>query len=907
MPTSNSEKHISDRLKEFLQRKAVKISLKYKKRDPGQQKKFFQRKAVKISLALSLLPVIAITAFLIHYYFIFDAAIEAKLGKRLSLAATKFYAAPVVLYPGKQLSLAELESRLPRLGYEEDSGIPEVSYYRTESDSQILVYNDPSVPVDSDRRVEITFDENGIRFIRDRSDQKDIEKFSLKPGMLSNAIGKNREKRRYVSYREIPEVLINAVVAAEDRRFFSHGGIDPIRILQALIIDIRAGDTIQGASTLTQQFVKNYFLTPERTWRRKFADAYMSVLLEQRLSKNEIFELYSNEIYLGQMGSFSIIGFGQAAEAFFGKGIQDLTLEEAATLAGIIPAPNRHTPLRYPDRAKKRRDQVLDLMAEYRMIKPSERDEAKAKPVTVQPSAALNSSDAPYFVDYVQDQMIDEYGDANLAISKYKVYTTLNSDLQEAAFESVKAGIADMDTYFSELEEPIQPGTVQASLIAVDPRNGHILAMVGGRDYGISQYNRIIQAMRQPGSIFKPFVYTAALETAYNNSLNPLTTASTVLDEKTPFTFENLEYAPKNFAESYLGQVTLRQAITRSLNIATIKYAEKVGFEAIVEVAHRLGLGEQVQPYPAIAIGSFETTMMEMARAYTAFANGGLLSELTPILEIYDDDGIQVFVDESEAKRVLTPEISFLTTSLLQSVLNNGTGAGARSQGFRLPAAGKTGTSHDGWFAGYTPELLCIVWVGFDDNRELNLAGSRSALPIWTEFMKRAIPIVPLGGDSFPTPEGIVGVEIDPSTGLLATEHCLQRQKEYFIKGTEPTIYCYGNNYERSTESNAPVSIYSSPSDETGWEIYDSEESRIPGSVYAPPVNEEEWEIDGFEENRMPGSMDAPPVNEEEWEIDGTEENRLPGSMDAPPVNEEEWEIYVPADNKIEELGKPNE
>ena len=817
-------------------------SSKSQKSKSNRKRKLFQPKTVKIALALLLLPAIGIAAFLIRYYFVFDAAIEAKLGKRLSLAATKFYAAPVVLFPGKQMSPAELGSRLRRYGYEEDAGIQGASYYRTESENQILVYNDPSVPVDPDRLIEITFGQNRIRSIKDRSNREKIDKFSLKPGLLSNAIGENREKRRYVTYREIPEVLINAVVAGEDRRFFSHSGVDPIRIVEALIVDIRAGDTVQGASTLTQQFVKNYFLTPERTWRRKFADAYMSILLERRLSKEEIFELYSNEVYLGQMGSFSIIGFGQAAEAFFNKCIQDLTLEEAATLAGIIPAPNRNTPLRYKDRAKARRDLVLDQMAEYRMITPGARDEAKAKPVVVQPSAFLNSSDAPYFVDYVQDQVVEKFGDANMAISKYKVYTTLNSDLQEAAFESLKTGLADLDKYFSELEDPIPPGTVQASLLAVDPGNGHILAMVGGRDYGISQYNRIIQAMRQPGSIFKPFVYTAALETAYS-SLNPLTTVSTILDEPTPFTFENLEYAPKNFNESYLGQVTLRQAITKSLNIATIKYAEKVGFEAVVEVAHRLELGEQVQAYPAVAIGSFETTLMDMARAYTAFANGGMLSELTPISEIDDDDGKQVFVGRSEPKRVLTPEISFLTTSLLQSVINKGTGAGARSRGFRLPAAGKTGTSHDGWFAGYTPDLLCIVWVGFDDNRELNLAGSRSALPIWTEFMKRATPLVPLSGDSFPIPEGIVEVEIDPSTGLLATRHCLQREMEYFIKGTEPTIYCYGNNYERSTGSSTPVSIYSSPSNETGWEDDSSENSSAPVIMYSSPSSEDEWEM----------------------------------------------------------------
>lgn len=825
------------------------------------------RKAVKYILLVSLIPAIAITAFLVRYYYIFDAAIEAKLGKRLSPAATRFYAAPVTLYPGKQMSFDDLQSRLIRLGYVEDAGMAGISYYRAEPENRLLIYNAPSVPIDPDRLVEVACDDNAILTIKDQSDWKELESFSLKPGMISNAIGENREKRRYVSYGDMPKVLINAVLAAEDRRFFSHSGIDPIRIFQALIVDIRAGDTVQGASTLTQQFVKNYFLTQERTWRRKFADAYMSILLEQRLSKEEIFELYCNEVYLGQMGSFSIMGFGQAADAFFDKSVQELTLEEAATLAGLIPAPNRFMPLRHRDRAKARRDLVLDLMAEYRFIKPSERDEAKAKPLVVQPSAALNSSDAPYFVDYVQDKVTEAFGDANLATAKYRVYTTLDSDLQEAAFEAVQNGVEELDKYFSEQEDPIPPGTVQASLIAVDPRNGHILAMIGGRDYGISQYNRIIQAQRQPGSIFKPFVYTAALETAYS-SLKPLTPVSTVNDQPTPFTFDNIEYAPKNFNDSYMGQVTMRQAITKSLNNATIMFAESVGFEKIVEVAHRLELGDQVQSYPAMAIGSFETTLMEMARAYTAFANNGLLSELTSITEIYNNDNKLVFESQTEPRRVLTPEISFLTTSLLQSVINNGTGAGARSRGFRLPAAGKTGTSHDGWFAGYTPDMLCIVWVGFDDNSELKLAGSRSALPIWTEFMKRATILRPLSGKNFTVPDGIVEVTIDPSTGMLATERCLQQQKEYFIKGTEPTIYCYGNNYERSIDSSAPISIYSSPSDEPEWDLDSSEDESPDSTIQSSPSPEEEWDIPARDTAPSPENSYGSPVKEIIWDVD---------------------------------------
>jgi penicillin-binding protein 1B len=786
---------------------------KPKRRAPKSGKKSGRATFIKILLLLAVIPLIAAAAFLIRYYYIFDGTIEAKLGRRFRLAETRIFAAPTVLHPGKALACADLEARIRRLGYLEAEKAQGASSYRRENTGHLMVFNDSDVPVDSDRRVEIACSGKSIRSITDMTTRVELRQFSLKPELLSNAIDRNREKRRVVTYREIPQVLIDAVLAAEDRRFFSHSGIDPIRIFKALIVDVRERDIAQGASTLTQQFVKNYFLTPERTWQRKFADAYMSILLEKRLSKEQIFELYSNEVYLGQSGSFSIVGFGEAAETFFDKRLKDLTLGEAATLAGIITAPNRHTPLRYPDRASVRRNLVLDAMADYAMITPKERDEAKSQPLAVKPTSILNYSDAPYFVDYVQDQLIAEYGDEALAREKFRVFTTLNTDLQQAAFESMQVGLKELDAYFAKRKNPVPTGTVQASLIAVDPRTGQILAMLGGRNYGASQFNRITQSKRQPGSIFKPFVYAAALETAYN-SPTPLTTASTVLDQPTQFTFDDLEYEPQNFKQEYLGQVTMRQAITKSLNIATIKLAEKVGFEKVAELALRLGLNEKIKPYPAMAIGSFEITPLEMVRAYTAFANRGLLSGLTAVLQIRDSGGKHVVTAESKPKQVLTPQIAFLVTSLLQSVINNGTGAGARDRGFTLPAAGKTGTSHDGWFAGYTPELLCIVWIGFDDNRELGLSGSQSALPIWAEFMKRAVPLRPLQGETFAVPEDVPEVEIDPSTGLLATERCLQRINEYFIKGTEPTLQCFGNNYEQAVGRAAPVSIYATPSKE---------------------------------------------------------------------------------------------
>jgi penicillin-binding protein 1B len=523
----------------------------------------------------------------------------------------------------------------------------------------------------------------------------------------------------------------------------------------------------------------------------------MSILLEQRLSKEEIFELYANEVYLGQRGSFSIVGFGEAAEAFFDKNIMNVTLGEAAALAGIITAPNRYSPLRYPERAQQRRDLVLDLMADYEMITPQQQKEAKEQPLSIKPSNILNYSDAPYFVDYLQDILVERLGDVSLSRSQYRVYTTLDMDLQQAAFESTRDEILLLDEHFADGKRAVDPGTVQASLIAVDPRNGEVLAMVGGRNYGVSQYNRITQSKRQPGSIFKPFVYAAALETAETSS-TPLTPATPLLDEPTPFEFDDLLYEPKNFKDEYLGRVTMRQAIMKSLNNATILLAEKVGFSPIVKLAHRLGLNEAIKPYPAMAIGAFEVTPLEMVRAYTAFANQGILSPLVSIRDVRDKQGGSVeIVPDVKTERVLSPQVAFMLTSLLQSVMNEGTGSGVRAAGFSLPAAGKTGTSRDGWFAGYTPDLLCIVWVGFDDNRELNLSGAQSALPIWASFMKRAATLRPLSGEEFSVPEGISQVEIDPTTGLLATDSCLERELEYYIKGTEPVIYCYGNSYER--------------------------------------------------------------------------------------------------------------
>jgi penicillin-binding protein 1B len=766
--------------------------------------------ALKLVAVLVLIPAIVLGAFLIYYYYVFNREITAKLGHAGEFAETQIFSAPAVIYPGKPVSLSDFTARLRRLGYFDRNLSADASQsgYRLDKNNRLTLVNESSLPEDPGRTVEIQWIGGKIRSIVEPSSGKELEQFSLKPALVSNVINsKTREKRRHVGYRDLSKNLVDAVLAAEARRFFSHRGVDPIRILKAAYIDIRRGENVQGASTLTQQFVKQYFLSPERTWRRKLTDAYMAILLEQRYSKEQIFELYANEVYLGQRGSFSIVGFGEAAEALFDKNIGNLTLGEAATLAGMIPAPNRYTPLRYPERARQRRNLVLDRMTEYDMITPKERDDAKTQALGVKPSNIFNYSDAPYFVDYLQDILAEQLDRLAPGHAQYRIYTTLDMDLQQAAFESVREVMVKLDDYFAKGKRSIPPGTVQSSLIAVDPRNGRVLAMVGGRDYGASQFNRITQSKRQPGSIFKPFVYTAALETAEYSS-RPLTAASMVLDQPTQFEFENLLYEPRNFKDEYLGQVSMRQAITRSLNVATIKFAQKVGYQKVVDLAHRLGLNEAIKPYPAMAIGSFEVTPLEMVRAYTAFANEGMLTELGPVVAILDQANKRVLAPETKSQRVLSPQLAYMTTSLLESVINEGTGAGARAAGFVLPAAGKTGTSRDGWFAGYTPDLLCIVWVGFDDNRELNLQGSLSALPIWASFMKKAAALKPLRGERFPVPEGITEADIDPTTGLLATDQCPAHRLEFFLKGSEPVISCLGDDYDQIGGN--PRSIYAS-------------------------------------------------------------------------------------------------
>jgi penicillin-binding protein 1B len=578
------------------------------------------------------------------------------------------------------------------------------------------------------------------------------------------------------------------VLAIEDRRFYDHPGVDPIGVAGAMIRNV-FGDKeyLAGGSTITQQLVKNTFLTPEKTPLRKMTEGLMSVVLERRLSKDQILQLYLNDVSLGQRGSFAIHGVGEAARLFFGKDVSNLNLVEAATIAGVIQSPSRLSPFRNAERAKERRNVVLHAMADAGFISTDAAARAGREPMQL--VARALDAEAPYFVDLVAQELQERH--RAVATGAIDVYSTVDLHLQRLAHEAIRDGLTRVD----ELLAKRRRQRAQAALIAIDPRTGEILALVGGRTYNQSQFNRATSAKRQPGSVFKPFVYLAAFERAQAEGLSDVTPASLVLDEPTSFSFNDQPWTPGNYEGEYDGEITLRRALALSRNIATIKVAESAGYDKVAALWKKIGAGTPPRAYPSIALGVFEATPYEIAMAYTIFPSGGVLRPLRSVTRVVRD-GKDLPVEVPQARTIARRDTTFLVTNMMRSVINEGTGAGARAAGFALDAAGKSGTTNDlrdAWFVGFTPELLTVVWVGLDDNQPLGLSGTQAALPIWTNFMKRALSGYPSTG--FGAPEGIVFADIDRDTGKIAAGGCPRTFREAFLEGTEPTEICHLHSF----------------------------------------------------------------------------------------------------------------
>ncbi|MGH9159572.1 MAG: PBP1A family penicillin-binding protein [Vicinamibacteraceae bacterium] len=609
---------------------------------------------------------------------------------------------------------------------------------------------------------------------------------TLDAPLLTAVAGGSREKRRQVPLAQIPLRMQQAVLAIEDRRFYAHPGFDVVRTIGAAVTNVR-GDRpyLVGASTLTQQLVKNSFLTPEKSYWRKLHEAVLSVVLERRLRKQAILELYLNDVYLGQRGSFAIHGVAEASRIFFGKDVANISLSEAATIAGVIQSPNYYSPFRHRERARARRNTVLRAMVDAGFITPDVGERAAAEPLIVRVRAL--DAEAPYFVDYVMRLVGGQL--TSPSARGITIHTTLDLHLQRLAQEAVASGLERVDRVLA--RRRTRRGGAQAALVAVDPRTGDILALVGGRWYNTSQYNRAVSARRQPGSIFKPFVYLAAFERARLERRTDLTPATIVIDEPTTFVDGDKTWTPANYENEYDGPITLRRALARSRNVATIKVAEMAGYDRVAELWRRVGTRASPRPYPAITLGVFEVTPLEIAEAYTLFANRGEVRPLRAVDRLVVDNREIQAPREPRTRAVASPQATFLVTSMMRSVLDEGTGAAARAAGFRLDAAAKSGTTNDlrdAWFVGFTPELLTVVWVGLDDNTPVGLSGSSAALPIWTRFMQRALS----GHESasFPVPDGLAFADIDPDTGERAGPLCPTRINEVFLEGTEPRTIC---------------------------------------------------------------------------------------------------------------------
>jgi len=744
-----------------------------------------------VVVGFALITIFGLGAFT-YYYARYSQLIDEKLRAGPFANTSKIYAAPESVAVGDALTPEAIAAELRRSGYDTSRSNP-VGYYLLHPNF-IEIFPGTDSYFDQEAGV-IRFSGGRISQIVSLQDNTSRSQYQLEPELITNLSGPNREKRRVVKFHDIPAVLVQAVTSAEDKRFFQHNGFDPVRIVKAAYVDIKEGRKDQGASTLSMQLARMFWLDQGKRWTRKLAEMIITLQIEQKLSKEEIFEDYANDIYLGSRGTFRIHGFGEAAEVFLGKDLSQINLPEAAELASLPRWPAFFDPFKHPDHLKDRRNVVLGLMRQNGFI--SDRDYALAieAPLTVAKGSA-QSVEAPYFVDLVNDTLQSRIPDSDFQSQAFRIYTTLDLRLQRAAAEAIRHGMEGVDQQIRRQRRfrGQTPPEAQVALVALDPHTGEVKALSGGRSYGVSQLNHVL-AQRQPGSIFKPFVYAAALDTGVDGSARVITPSTLVLDEPTTFWFDGNPYTPNNFEKKFYGQVTLREALAHSLNVATVKVAEMTGFEAVVEMANRAGMNYHIHPTPAVALGAYEITPLEAAGAYTMFANQGIYvkpSFISLVRAPGADEGKPVYKNQPERKQALDPRVAYLVTNLMEEVLRSGTAAGVRARfGFTVPAAGKTGTSHDGWFAGYTSELLCVVWVGFDDNTVLDLEGAHSAAPIWAEFMKSALNYREYRDvKPFQAPDGIVTIDIDPQSGMPATPFCPTTRPEVYIAGTQPVGTC---------------------------------------------------------------------------------------------------------------------
>lgn len=708
-----------------------------------------------------------------------DHTVRAQFeGKRWALPA-RVYAAPLELYPGKRLTAGQLSAELAALNYRY-SALDEPGSYQRETASVDLrsrpfVFWDGAQP---SQRLHVAFADDRIDRLENTDNGQAIALARLDPMLIGGIYPAHNEDRVLVKLDEVPPMLIKALITTEDRKFYQHYGVDPRAIARALWANLRAADAVQGGSTLTQQLVKNFYLSSERTLRRKAIEAIMAVLLDAHYSKNEILEAYINEIYLGQDGNRAIHGFGLAAQFYFERPLQQLTLTQAALLVGLVKGPSYYDPRRHPKRALARRNLVLTELAQQGVISNDELLRAKTAPVGVTPRAPIGTSAYPAFLSLVHRQLRSDYSEDDLRSEGLRIFTTLDPRVQRAAQHALTTRLAAL-----EKARRMPANTLEGAVVVTGAENGEVLAVVGGRRAGYEGFNRALDAVRQVGSLIKPAIYLTALSRPAKYTL------VTRLDDS-PLVWREPgvnEWAPQNYDKQFHGEVPLRTALAESYNVAAARLGLDLGLPAVIETAQHLGIDRSLPSYGSTLLGAVGLTPLEVAQMYQTLASGGFRTPLRAIREVLTPDGVPLKRYSLAIAQTVDPAATYLVTNAMQEVVRSGTAAGLRAY---VPAdlnvAGKTGTTddlRDSWFAGFTGDKLAVVWVGRDDNEPTGLTGASGALTAWGEMMAQLDPepLVP------PRPETIEQVRVDPQTGLRADSGCDGAVEVPFVRGSAPT------------------------------------------------------------------------------------------------------------------------
>lgn len=697
-------------------------------------------------------------------------------GNRWAIPA-QVYARPLELFPGAPVSGSQFAEELQMLGYRRSGERRSGSYVRHGDEFQVVTrpftFGDGK---ESSVAVRAVFSGDRLAMLQRLETGKPVDLVRLDPVLIGKIYPAHNEDRVFVRLKEVPPSLIKGLLAVEDRNFYQHHGIDPIAVARALWVDVRAREMVQGGSTLTQQLVKNFFLSNERTMTRKLKEAVMSWQLEWHYEKDEILEAYCNEIYLGQSGKHAIHGFGRASWFYFRRPLSDLQLPELALLVGLVRGPSYYDPRRHPERALARRNQVLAMLAEQGGITLAQARAAQEAPLGVTAKAASSAALSPAFIDLVRRQLRRDYREEDLNSAGLQIFTTLDPLVQTGTMRALQTRVEQL-----EKQQRLPQGSLEGAAIVTGSEGGEVLALAGGRDADFAGFNRVLDARRPIGSLVKPAVYLTALSSPKYTLLTPLNDG--------PLTLKNpggKPWQPLNYDKQFHGWVPLKSALAHSYNLATVRLGMDVGVSNVLQTMERLGVEEKLKPYPSVLLGAAELTPFEVTQMYQSVASGGFHTPLRAIREILSRDGRPLRRYEVTVRQAADPAAVFLLTRAMQDVMRNGTGVSLYS---RVPwswaVAGKTGTTdglRDSWFAGFTGDRLAVVWLGRDDNRPTGLSGSTGALQAWGDIMLRA-GAQPL---KLETPKGIEWVWVDANSGMRSAEGCMDAVQMPFLRGSAP-------------------------------------------------------------------------------------------------------------------------